>query len=110
MTDVKRCQASEGKRCEVVGEEEKETDIEEEDDAVLLRTSTPPRSGVCSQDEVKDHKDENVGDDGTNKGGRARKISKCVNGWLTYMHVKQAIKILLPREYISRSRQKRHRA
>ena len=49
-----------------------------------------------------------MGDDGTDKGGRAWKISKYVNGRLTYMHVKQAIKILLPREYISRSRQKRH--
>ena len=95
MTDFKVCQASEGRGCE-------------DDDAVLLRTYTPPRSGVCGQDEDKDHKDENVVDDCTDKGGRAWKISKCVNGRLTYMHVKQAIKILLPREYISRSRQKRH--
>ena len=42
------------------------------------------------------------------KGGIAWKISKCVNGRLTYMHLKQAIKILLPWEYISHSRQKRH--
>ena len=95
VTDFKVCQASEGRGCE-------------DDDAVLLRIYTPPRSDVCGQDEDKDHKDENVVDDCRDKGGRAWKISKCVNGRLTYMHVKQAIKILLPREYISRSRQKRH--
>ena len=80
----------------------------EDDDAVLIRTNAPPRSGVCGEEEVKDHKDENVGNDGTDKGGRAWKISKCLNGRLTYMHVNQAIKILLPREYISCSSQKRH--
>ena len=42
------------------------------------------------------------------KGGKNWKISKYVDGKLTFIHVTQAIKILLPREYVSRCRQKRH--
>ena len=53
VTDFKVCQASEGKGCE-------------DDDAVLLRTCTPPGSGVCGPDEVKDQEDDN-----RDKGGRA---------------------------------------
>lgn len=40
--------------------------------------------------------------------GRNWKISKWVEGSMTYIHIKQGLKILLPREYISRCRQKRH--
>ena len=36
------------------------------------------------------------------------KISKVVGRRMTYIHIKQAIKLLLPREYIARGRQKRH--
>ena len=36
------------------------------------------------------------------------KISKVVGGKTTYINVKQALKLLLPREYIARCRQKRH--
>ena len=36
------------------------------------------------------------------------KISKIVGGRMTYIHVKQALKLLLPREYIARCRQKCH--
>ena len=42
------------------------------------------------------------------KGVKDWKISKRVNGKLTYIHVTQAIKILLQGEYVSRCRQKRH--
>ena len=42
------------------------------------------------------------------KGGKNWKVSKYVDGKLTYIHVSQAIKILFPREYVSRCRQKRH--
>lgn len=35
-------------------------------------------------------------------------VSKMENGKLSYIHISQAIKILLPREYIARCRQKRH--
>ena len=41
-------------------------------------------------------------------GGRKWKVSRYTNGRLTYLHIKQALKLLLPREYISRSRQRRH--
>jgi len=47
-------------------------------------------------------------DDMDLNGGKNWKISKYVDGKLTYIHVSQAIKILLPREYVSRCRQKRH--
>ena len=42
------CKTRERKGCEEENEEEKENDLEE--DAVLLQTSTPERSGVCDQD------------------------------------------------------------
>ena len=42
------------------------------------------------------------------KGGKNWKISKYVDGKLTYIPVSQAIKIFLPREYVSRCPQKRH--
>ncbi|KAK3711057.1 hypothetical protein QZH41_006958 [Actinostola sp. cb2023] len=35
-------------------------------------------------------------------------ISKVVDGKTTYVHISRAIKLLLPREYIARCRQKRH--
>ena len=41
-------------------------------------------------------------------GGRNWKVSSCTNGSLTYENIKQALKLLLPREYISRCRQRRH--
>jgi len=44
----------------------------------------------------------------TDTGGRKWKVSRYTNGRLTYLHIKQALKLLLPREYISRSRHRRH--
>ena len=41
-------------------------------------------------------------------GGRAWKVSTHTDGRLTYLHIKRALKLLLPREYISRCRQKRN--
>ena len=49
---------------------------------------------------------EDHGDD--NSGGKRWKVSKIVDGKETYIHIKQALKLLLPREYVSRCRQKRH--
>ena len=86
MTDVKGCETREGKESEEENGDEKETDLEEE--AVLLQTSTPERSSVCDQDDFKDHKDQNVGDNGMDKGGRAWKMSQCMDGHLMYMYVK----------------------
>lgn len=50
--------------------------------------------------------DEEMGDN--EQGGRKWKVSRYSNGSLSYLHIKQALKLLLPREYISRSRQRRH--
>lgn len=47
-------------------------------------------------------------DDVDLKGGKNWKISKYIDRKLTYIHATQAIKILLPREYVSRCHQKRH--
>ena len=48
--------------------------------------------------------------EGADKGSKAQKwkISKSVGGRTTTMHIKRALKLLLPREYIARCRQKRH--
>ena len=43
-----------------------------------------------------------------NLKGNKLMVSKMENGKLNYVHISQAIKILLPREYIARCRQKRH--
>ena len=43
-----------------------------------------------------------------NLKGNKWMVSKMENGKLSYIHISQAIKILLPREYIARCRQKRH--
>jgi hypothetical protein len=56
--------------------------------------------------ELQSEDEENDSEDGV--GGKEWKLSKVVNGKTTYIHIKQAIKLLLPREYISRCRQKRH--
>lgn len=50
--------------------------------------------------------DEEMGD--TEQGGLKWEVSRYSNGSLSYIHIKQALKLLLPREYISRSRQRRH--
>ena len=42
------------------------------------------------------------------KTGLKWKISKLVDERMTYIHIKQAIKLILPREYIAHCRQKRH--
>ena len=42
------------------------------------------------------------------KQGQKWMISKDENGKLNNMHISQALKLLLPREYIARCRQKRH--
>ena len=43
-------------------------------------------------------------------GSRRQKwmVSKFENGKMSYIHISQALKLLLPREYIARCRQKRH--
>lgn len=48
-------------------------------------------------DQVKEKRD---------KTGDKWKVSKLVGGRMTYIHIKQAIKLILPREYIARCRQK----
>ena len=74
----------------------------------LLSTTTPEENEACHQDQLQNPQDEDVDADDLEKGGGEWKISKCVNGQLTYIHVKQAIKILLPLEYILQCRQERH--
>ena len=44
----------------------------------------------------------------TEAKGSQWKISKIVGNRTTYIHIKQALKLVLPREYIARCRQKRH--
>ena len=44
----------------------------------------------------------------TEAKGSRWKISKTVSSRTTYIHIKQALKLILPREYIARCRQKRH--
>lgn len=74
----------------------------------------------CDEDKVPDNVDDG-GDHGCNdsintneemgdteQGGRKWKVSRYSNGSLSYLHIKQALKLLLPREYISRSHQRRH--
>lgn len=77
-------------------DESEEVQVKREE--VKIGTDNDDRILVDSVDE----------DDVSLKGGKNWKISKNVDGKLTYIHVSQALKILLPREYVSRCRQKRH--
>ena len=56
------------------------------------------------QEEEKDAKKEEESE----AKGSQWKISKIVGNKTTYIHIKQALKLILPREYIARCRQKRH--
>ena len=66
------------------------------------------------EEEEEEYKEENFeGEEereGSDRRGNAQKwkISKSVGGKTTFIHIKQALKLLLPREYIARCRQKRH--
>ena len=94
-------------------------------DTSFAKVSIPDLESKCceetdevqtTREEVENRSEDNdrrfidsVDEDDVNlKGGKNWKISKYVDGTLTYIHVSQAIKILLPREYVSRCRQKRH--
>ena len=35
-------------------------------------------------------------------------MSKALNDRITYLHIKRAIKTIIPREYVSRERSRRH--
>ena len=43
-----------------------------------------------------------------NKNNREWYVSKALNDRITYLHIKRAIKIIIPREYVSRERSRRH--
>ena len=55
-----------------------------------------------------EEKDVDQAEERRDKTGEKWKVSKLVGGRMTYIHIKQAIKLILPREYITRCRQKRH--
>ena len=43
-----------------------------------------------------------------NKNNREWYVSKALNDRITYLHIKRAINIIIPREYVSRERSRRH--
>ena len=43
-----------------------------------------------------------------NKINREWYVSKALNDRITYLHIKRAVKIIIPREYVSRERSRRH--
>ena len=57
--------------------------------------------------EQQEEKDANKEEETEAKGSQW-KISKLVGNRTTYIHIKQALKLILPREYIARCRQKQH--
>ena len=62
-------------------------------------------------EEVEKEQEEEKGankEEETEAKGSQWKISKIVGSRTTYIHIKQALKLILPREYIARCRQKRH--
>ena len=81
-----------------------ESKCDESEDVQITELEVDVASGEDSELLV-DTGDE---DDVDLKGGKSWKISKYADGNMTSIHVTQAIKILLPREYVSRCRQKRH--
>lgn len=79
---------------------------EEETDGNIDTHSEADRDSFESTAEFDVHTEEHPEVEGS--AGMMWKISKCVDGKMTYIHIKQGLKLLLPREYISRCRQKRH--
>ena len=63
---------------------------------------------LTSDNAILESGDEELENDTEESQGQKWMISKSENGKLNYIHINQAIKLLLPREYISRCRQKRH--
>ena len=61
-----------------------------------------------ADDDITEHGKEEFEDGVGMKQGQKWMISKVENGKLNYIHINQAIKLLLPREYIARCRQRRH--
>ena len=76
-----------------------------ENDAGEETSSSAANESENQEDNVSEGEEETAEGD---KGGRAWKVSRYTDGKLTYLHIKMALKLLLPREYISRCRQKRH--
>ena len=55
-------------------------------------------------DDIKPKKEESF----KKKNNRECYVSKTLNDRITYLHIKRAIKIIIPREYVSRERSRRH--
>jgi len=78
--------------------------IDEEECVVALDTLTEETNEIQSNNECGD-----LDEPEPEEGGKKWKISRQhQDGTISYIHIKQAIKLLLLREYITRCRQKRH--
>ena len=93
--------------------EDLESQCQDKSDEAELNVNCQEDTIADNVDDDNDHggkdetnADEEMGD--TEQGGRKWKVSRYSNGSLSYIHIKRALKLLLPREYISRSRQRRH--
>ena len=62
----------------------------------------------CDSDNANDKKLKKEQSFGNNKNNREWYVSKALNDRIIYLHIKRAIKIIIPREYISRERSRRH--
>ena len=83
------------------------------DDDIETAVNDDEEENECNSDDEQEEEEEQEenGDskeDDINAKGKEWKISKVVGNRTTYIHVKQALKLILPREYIARCRQKRH--
>ena len=88
-------------------ENDMESDFEENGDRESERVEEQEIDDE-PEDELVEEKDVGQVEEEKGKKGEKWKISKLVDGRMTYIHIKQAIKLILPREYIARCRQKRH--
>ncbi|KAL9977148.1 hypothetical protein ACROYT_G014521 [Oculina patagonica] len=81
-----------------------EIDDEENEEIEWKNEDGDVEEGEIDQEEEMD----GIKEEETEARGSQWKISKVVDNRTTYIHIKQALKLILPREYIARCRQKRH--
>ena len=88
-------------------EEKLQDDILSEADIGDERKMFP--EGFCDSDNANDIKLIKEGSF-RKRNNRELYVSKALNDRTTYLHIKRAIKIIIPREYVSRERSRRHTA
>ena len=91
-----------------VGSLAEDTQLELNEDHDEEECENSQEDYTTAHDEILETGEDELENEMKTKQGKKWMISKFEDGKLNYIHINQAIKVLLPREYIARCRQKRH--